>query len=1126
LVEENGCVRAGKEKKIDTIVSVDFLNVQGLTDVKAAEIERIIGEGRQRKEIRIIGILETHEKYRKINFSDNLGVIEQMRELDDKKGGGIMLIHNMSDQLEITRNESKCRDILSVNIIIGSFKFVAVIVYADVKEKERNDQIYSNLNTLIESMSPEFPKLIIGDFNGHVGFLGEQRQNSNGEMLLNFMEKWNLVMLNADVRCEGKYTRIEGNERSVIDYALVNEPMYDNFKKMMIDENKEEFDLSDHCYVSVKFSIRNNTKKWKKEWNKAEYYKVNDVNMMECFVEEFEKQIEEGRVNNIEQFEVTLKECADRTLKRTIRRKEEVREEKFEPIWMNDAIREQIKNRRKLNRMRRTADEPELRQQYWDEYKIQKEKVKVLVKKAKIEHEKKISKEIREDKTGKKMWDMIGKLKGERRGGKKRIGLYEEDGTIVSTDSEEKGIMMENWEEIYQARENSIKEIWNDEIREEYERVRLMEMIREREEEERRQRSEQAGRLYLGRLTGVKKCMPEIQFSRENIIKRLRKIKNGKSAGPDSMKGEIYKALINSEKSIEAMLEVYNGCLNYNAAGAGWKDSITKMIPKNRKPAAREHRPIALTNVGYKIFMGMIGDLMQKQEMCDKRVESLQSGFMEGRRLEENLFILSYCVEESYRSKEQLIVVSVDFKKAFDSIDRTSIVEAMKNYRCDPKVIDMVVALYDGDSTLIEREGLEIGRVEVKSGIRQGCTGSPVLFVMILSRVIQKLLQTGLGFRKGTAYIPVLFYADDGLLLASSVREAELMLEVFQEESSLCGLDINAGKSGFMIFNAEGMEVESIGDIKMMKEMKYLGVRITPQRDLFLQHRKERLQLAERMSNVTYSVVGRACDRLTIGKTYWKSIVLPSVLNASSVVVWRVQDSMKLQRIENGVWRKTLGAPSYTPIAALQGEVGCSSVTARDMKSKLNFARYIMESRNDLLRKVLNRMKQMQWKGTGTWIGCVENYMSKLEIDWAGVQNSTSNRIRQVVDEAELNRWKVEIEGKSSLQFYRMKERIGGEHYTSGWGSKLLFLARTNTINLNWRARFWEGDVNCPLCTDREETLEHFLLKCPALENMRREFNLSDMKSILSFGEKDTQRVENFLERLWALRWDVVGVGR
>ena len=68
------------------------------------------------------------------------------------------------------------------------------------------------------------------------------------------------------------------------------------------------------------------------------------------------------------------------------------------------------------------------------------------------------------------------------------------------------------------------------------------------------------------------------------------------------------------------------------------------------------------------------------------------------------------------------------------------------------------------------------------------------------------------------------------------------------------------------------------------------------------------------MTNLAFSVVYRSCDRLLIGKTYWKSVVQPRVLSASSVVAWSRQEKAKLQVVENRVWRHILGVPMYTPV--------------------------------------------------------------------------------------------------------------------------------------------------------------------------------------------------------------------
>ena len=56
------------------------------------------------------------------------------------------------------------------------------------------------------------------------------------------------------------------------------------------------------------------------------------------------------------------------------------------------------------------------------------------------------------------------------------------------------------------------------------------------------------------------------------------------------------------------------------------------------------------------------------------------------------------------------------------------------------------------------------------------------------------------------------------------------------------------------------------------------------------------------MANLAFSVVYRSCDRLLIGKTYWKSVVQPRVLSASSVFVWSRQEKAKLQVMENRMW--------------------------------------------------------------------------------------------------------------------------------------------------------------------------------------------------------------------------------
>ena len=50
------------------------------------------------------------------------------------------------------------------------------------------------------------------------------------------------------------------------------------------------------------------------------------------------------------------------------------------------------------------------------------------------------------------------------------------------------------------------------------------------------------------------------------------------------------------------------------------------------------------------------------------------------------------------------------------------------------------------------------------------------------------------------------------------------------------------------------------------------------------------------------------------------------------------------------MWRQILVAPVYTPVVALCGEIGASTVEGRDMKIKLGFVQYMLKTSNGLLR--------------------------------------------------------------------------------------------------------------------------------------------------------------------------------
>ena len=92
------------------------------------------------------------------------------------------------------------------------------------------------------------------------------------------------------------------------------------------------------------------------------------------------------------------------------------------------------------------------------------------------------------------------------------------------------------------------------------------------------------------------------------------------------------------------------------------------------------------------------------------------------------------------------------------------------------------------------------------------------------------------------------------------------------------------------------------------------------------------------MASLTYSVISKSCNKMLIGKTYWKSVDIPMLLHGANVIDYK-KKLRKLQSIENGVFRMILGARKYTA-EGVRGEVGASLFETRIMKSKLTYPKY------------------------------------------------------------------------------------------------------------------------------------------------------------------------------------------
>ena len=136
--------------------------------------------------------------------------------------------------------------------------------------------------------------------------------------------------------------------------------------------------------------------------------------------------------------------------------------------------------------------------------------------------------------------------------------------------------------------ENSSRLEWNENKRTEYEE-KFQQLTREAHE------NNEAYRIPMER----------VMISEETVRKQVEKMKHNKAPGPDEIKSEVYKAIIQEPIILTHIARAYNNTIETGMVPDQWNTSRTILIEKKKKPRPGDLRPIALTNCGYKIFMGI-----------------------------------------------------------------------------------------------------------------------------------------------------------------------------------------------------------------------------------------------------------------------------------------------------------------------------------------------------------------------------------------------------------------------------------------------------------------------------------------------------------------------------------------
>ena len=357
-------------------------------------------------------------------------------------------------------------------------------------------------------------------------------------------------------------------------------------------------------------------------------------------------------------------------------------------------------------------------------------------------------------------------------------------------------------------------------------------------------------------------------FTLEEYRKVTDNLKDGKAAGPDDISPEILKYC----KFDDIILNFANNILFLQETPAQWTSSNIKPLPKSGDLSdVNNYRGISLSSIASKITNKMI--LNRIQPTVDKLLRNNQNGFRPGRGTIAHILAIRRLIEGIKTKNIQSIITFVDFKKAFDSIDRAVLFKILKIYGIPEILIRAIKSLHSNSKAqVITPDGITETFL-IQNGVLQGDTLAPFLFIIALDYAMRLAIdgrESEIGFeiaRKKSRRHPAVnvtdfSYADDVALISKNIEEAQILLQRVEEECGNIGLKINCQKTEAMYFGIDNNQhIHTIlnNEIKIVDNFKYLG---------------SWMQSSEKDFNIRKALAWSAANKM---KKLWKSSIRDSL---------------------------------------------------------------------------------------------------------------------------------------------------------------------------------------------------------------------------------------------------------
>ena len=264
-----------------------------------------------------------------------------------------------------------------------------------------------------------------------------------------------------------------------------------------------------------------------------------------------------------------------------------------------------------------------------------------------------------------------------------------------------------------------------------------------------------------------------ITITKEDVYKQILQLDGNKSFGPDEMHPKMLKEL--ADHISEPLSLIMNRTLLTGILPEEWKLAHVTPIYKNKgsKNLAVNYRPVSLTSIVCKLMESILREHITKHLVNSKLLSDKQYGFISKRStVTQLLSFLDKCCESTSEGRV-VDCVYFDFAKAFDTVPHRRLCKKLAAYGIKGPILKWITSFLEGRKQLVRVNQANSTTNHVISGIPQGSVLGPLLFVLYINDLPDKVISSILLFADDTKIFKTVDSIIDSLVIQNDINELE-----------------------------------------------------------------------------------------------------------------------------------------------------------------------------------------------------------------------------------------------------------------------------------------------------------------------------------------------------------------